>query len=69
MVPCTFFDQITNPGGEICDGTFAIEAETGILSGYTPGLRIIFCTRVVRAHVGTAAVRRTAIEVRVTYVS
>ena len=44
----TFFDRITNPRGEICDGTFAIEVETGISSGYTPGLQIIFCTRVVR---------------------
>ena len=65
---CTFLDRITNPRGEIYDGTFAIEAETRILSGYTPEFRIILCTRALRTHVGTAAARRAAIEVRVTYV-
>jgi hypothetical protein len=64
----TSLDRITNPRAEICGGTFAIEVETGILSGYTPGFRIIFCTRVLRTHVGTVAVRRAVIEVRVAYV-
>ena len=65
---CTFLYRIANPRGEICDGTFAIEVETGILSGYTPRLRITFCTRVVRTHVGAAAGLRAVIENRVLYV-
>jgi len=63
----TFLDRITNPGGQIGDGTFAIEIEVGILNGDTPGFWIILCTRVVRMHVGAAAVRRAVIEVRVAY--
>ena len=66
--PRTFGYRITNPRGEICDGAFAIEVETGILSGYTPGLRITFGTRAARTHVGAAAVRRAVIEARVAYV-
>ena len=54
--------------GEICDGTFATEVETGIVSGYTPGSGNIFCTRVVRTHGRAIAVRRAVIEARVSYV-
>jgi len=67
--PRTFLDQITNLRGEICDGVFATEVETGNLNEFATGFRILACTRDVRTNTGVIAVLRVVTGRQALYVS
>ncbi len=67
--PRTFLDQIANLRGEICDGVFATEVETGTLNEFATGFRILACTRDVRTNTGVIAVFRVVTGRQALYVS